>query len=168
MHHSRRQSMTVSNQLGKPRLSEQRLAADLQAFQQSGGAIERLGDTPLRREKAWCGGSCASRCSCTGRRSQGRVNPRRQQASCACRVSDSLCNMPIAARRLRGVHRERIALCSGRLAQWSPCHAGAIAIGRLSRAYRCIHVGAASELVRCQMPRGCLRASVRGHRRDAT
>ncbi|EKQ60184.1 hypothetical protein WS7_13602 [Xanthomonas citri pv. malvacearum str. GSPB2388] len=51
MHHSRRQSMTVSNQLGKPRLSEQRLAADLQAFQQSGGAIERLGDTPLRREK---------------------------------------------------------------------------------------------------------------------
>ncbi|QRD58163.1 hypothetical protein H8Z75_17685 [Xanthomonas citri pv. citri] len=43
--------MTVSNQLGKPRLSEQRLAADLQAFQQSGGAIERLGDTPLRREK---------------------------------------------------------------------------------------------------------------------
>ncbi len=52
MHHSRRQSMTVSNQLGKPRLSEQRLAADLQAFQQSGGAIERLGDTPLRREKS--------------------------------------------------------------------------------------------------------------------
>lgn len=51
MHHSRRQSMTVSNQPGKPRLSEQRLAADLQAFQQSGGAIERLGDTPLRREK---------------------------------------------------------------------------------------------------------------------
>ncbi|WP_199824675.1 hypothetical protein [Xanthomonas citri] len=43
--------MTVSNQLGKPRLSEQRLAADLQAFQQSGGAIERLGDTQLRREK---------------------------------------------------------------------------------------------------------------------
>lgn len=52
MHHSRRQSMTVSNQPGKPRLSEQRLAADMQAFQQSGGAIERLGDTPLRREKA--------------------------------------------------------------------------------------------------------------------
>ncbi|ASL02207.1 hypothetical protein [Xanthomonas citri] len=52
MQHSRRQSMTVSNQLGKPRLSEQRLAADLQAFQQSGGAIERLGDTPLRREKS--------------------------------------------------------------------------------------------------------------------
>ncbi|KPL48601.1 hypothetical protein XAXN_12680 [Xanthomonas axonopodis] len=51
MHHSRRQSITVSNQPGKPRLSEQRLAADLQAFQQSGGAIERLGDTPLRREK---------------------------------------------------------------------------------------------------------------------
>lgn len=51
MQHSRRQSMTVSNQLGRPRLSEQRLAADLQAFQQSGGAIERLGDTPLRREK---------------------------------------------------------------------------------------------------------------------
>lgn len=51
MHHSRRQSMTVSNRPGKPRLSEQRLAADLQAFQQSGGAIERLGDTPLRREK---------------------------------------------------------------------------------------------------------------------
>ncbi|APP01147.1 hypothetical protein TB9_03590 [Xanthomonas perforans] len=51
MHHSRRQSMTVSNQPGKPRLSEQRLAADMQAFQQSGGAIERLGDTPLRREK---------------------------------------------------------------------------------------------------------------------
>ncbi|MCF5961747.1 hypothetical protein L2196_03090, partial [Xanthomonas perforans] len=43
--------MTVSNQPGKPRLSEQRLAADMQAFQQSGGAIERLGDTPLRREK---------------------------------------------------------------------------------------------------------------------
>ncbi|EGD11606.1 hypothetical protein XVE_0114 [Xanthomonas vesicatoria ATCC 35937] len=43
--------MTVSNQPGKPRLSEQRLAADLEAFQQSGGAIERLGDTPLRRDK---------------------------------------------------------------------------------------------------------------------
>ncbi|USI99062.1 hypothetical protein MUG10_13215 [Xanthomonas prunicola] len=51
MNNSRRQSMTVSNQPGKPRLSEQRLAADLAAFQQSGGAIERLGDTPLRREK---------------------------------------------------------------------------------------------------------------------
>ncbi|WP_355605294.1 hypothetical protein RZV17_17480 [Xanthomonas cannabis] len=51
MNNSRRQSMTVSNQPGKPRLSEQRLAADLEAFQQSGGAIERLGDTPLRREK---------------------------------------------------------------------------------------------------------------------
>ncbi|MCC4620118.1 hypothetical protein LL965_08465 [Xanthomonas cassavae CFBP 4642] len=51
MNTSRRQSMTVSNQPGKPRLSEQRLAADLQAFQQSGGAIERLGDTPLRRDK---------------------------------------------------------------------------------------------------------------------
>lgn len=52
MHDSRRQSMTVSHQPGKSRLSEQRLAADLQAFQQSGGAIERLGDTPLRREKS--------------------------------------------------------------------------------------------------------------------
>ncbi|OQP77700.1 hypothetical protein IA54_007590 [Xanthomonas phaseoli pv. syngonii LMG 9055] len=51
MHDSRRQSMTVSHQPGKSRLSEQRLAADLQAFQQSGGTIERLGDTPLRREK---------------------------------------------------------------------------------------------------------------------
>ncbi|NJC49148.1 UNVERIFIED_ORG: hypothetical protein GGR78_002420 [Xanthomonas campestris] len=51
MNNSRRQSMTVSNQPGKPRLSEQRLAADLEAFQQSGGAIERLGDTPLRRDK---------------------------------------------------------------------------------------------------------------------
>ncbi|QBG86972.1 hypothetical protein ACQR53_17585 [Xanthomonas oryzae] len=51
MNNSRRQSMTVSNQPGKPRLSEQRLAADLEAFRQSGGAIERLGDTPLRREK---------------------------------------------------------------------------------------------------------------------
>ncbi|MBO9766865.1 MULTISPECIES: hypothetical protein [Xanthomonas] len=51
MHHSRRQSITVSNQPGNPRLSEQRLAADLQAFQQSGGEIERIGDTPLRREK---------------------------------------------------------------------------------------------------------------------
>ena len=48
---SRRQSMTVSNQPGKPRLSEQRLAADLEEFHKSGGAIERLGDTPLRREK---------------------------------------------------------------------------------------------------------------------
>ncbi|QJD69017.1 hypothetical protein HG421_15765 [Xanthomonas campestris pv. badrii] len=51
MNNSRRQSMTVSNQPGKPRLAEQRLAADLEAFQQSGGAIERLGDTPLRRDK---------------------------------------------------------------------------------------------------------------------
>ncbi|WP_115539518.1 hypothetical protein [Xanthomonas campestris] len=51
MNNSRRQSMTVSNQPGKPRLSEQRLAADLEEFQKSGGAIERLGDTPLRREK---------------------------------------------------------------------------------------------------------------------
>ncbi|AAW73886.1 hypothetical protein BRM22_20760 [Xanthomonas oryzae pv. oryzae] len=51
MNNSRRQSMTFSNQPGKPRLSEQRLAADLDAFQQSGGAIERLGDTPLRQEK---------------------------------------------------------------------------------------------------------------------
>ncbi len=51
MNNSRRQSMPVSHQPAKPRLSEQRLAADLEAFQQSGGAIERLGDTPLRREK---------------------------------------------------------------------------------------------------------------------
>lgn len=52
MNNSRRQSMTVSNQPGKPRLSEQRLAADLEEFQKSGGAIERLGDTPLRRERS--------------------------------------------------------------------------------------------------------------------
>ncbi|MCC4585967.1 hypothetical protein JWH11_19215 [Xanthomonas melonis] len=51
MNNSRRQTLTVSNQPGKSRLSEQRLAADLEAFRQAGGAIERLGDTPLRREK---------------------------------------------------------------------------------------------------------------------
>lgn len=75
MNNSRRQSMTVSNQPGKPRLSEQRLAADLEAFRQSGGAIERLGDTPLRREKkARHAGSSASTCSQTGRRSRRRVS----------------------------------------------------------------------------------------------
>lgn len=74
MNNSRRQSMTFSNQPGKPRLSEQRLAADLDAFQQSGGAIERLGDTPLRQEKARHAGSSASNCSQTGRRSRRRVS----------------------------------------------------------------------------------------------
>jgi len=76
--------------------------------------------------------------------------------------------MPIAARRLRGARRARIAPCSGRLAQPNSCYAGALAIGRLSHVCRCIHVEAASGVLRCPMPRRRLRTSIRHHRRDAT
>ncbi|KAB7771526.1 hypothetical protein [Xanthomonas maliensis] len=51
MHAPRRHSMLVSNQIAKPRLSEQRLAADVAAFRKAGGEIERLGHTPLRHKQ---------------------------------------------------------------------------------------------------------------------